>query len=325
MVEILKLSMNVTNKLSLINKRIDEVITTNVPDLKKLSHYTLDAGGKRLRPLIVLLVYEINSDKQIDNIIDLAVAYELMHTASLIHDDIIDEAEERRGMPALYKKFNLGDAIVTGDYLFSIAYRLGAKYGNEVSDVVAMAAERLAEGQIIESRNLGNLKITEDTYIDIISRKTAYFFGAGAASAAMVATDNQKVIESMRNFAFNVGMAFQITDDILDITGKEEIMGKNTFTDLKHSVITLPIIKSLQLSDSPEKENLINVIMGKVTDPDSIRMAKRYMIENGSIDYSLKKASHYIEKAIEEMKNAKKSPDLETLIELAWSVIARIK
>ncbi|MCI2413227.1 MAG: polyprenyl synthetase family protein, partial [Cuniculiplasma sp.] len=144
MSEVLKISVDLSGKLDLINKRLVEVLKTDNPRLNEMSNYTISSGGKRLRPLIVLLVYELNTTKPLENAIDLAVAYEIMHSASLIHDDIIDEAEERRGMPSLYRKYGLGDAIVTGDYMFSVAYRIGATYGIDVSNVVAEAAQKLA-------------------------------------------------------------------------------------------------------------------------------------------------------------------------------------
>lgn len=317
--------MDVSGKLDIINKRIEEVLQTDYPKLTEMSLYTLKSGGKRLRPLIVLLVYELITDDDIEKVLDLAVAYEIMHSASLIHDDIIDEAEERRGSPALHVKYNIPDAIVTGDFLFSVAYRLGATYGTEVSEIVAKAARKLAEGQIMESRNLGNLKITENEYFQIISNKTAYFFGAGAKSAAYVATNDEEMQENMFKFAYNVGMAFQITDDVLDIVGKEENIGKKPFTDFKHSALTLPMIYAIKKGKDDEVNNLKHVIKGERTDADSIERAKQFLVNCGAVDYSIGLAKNYIEEAIKAMKSAKRTPDLETLLQIAYSVVSRIR
>ena len=174
MSEVLKVSIDLSGKLDLINHRLTEVLKTDNDRLNSMAYYAVSSGGKRLRPLIVLLVYELNTTKPIENALDLAVAYEIMHSASLIHDDIIDEAEERRGNQCLYRKYGTNDAIVAGDYLFSLAYKMGASYGMEVSNVVAKAAQKLAEGQIQESTNLGNFQISEETYFNIITNKTAY-------------------------------------------------------------------------------------------------------------------------------------------------------
>lgn len=323
--EVLNIKMDVSGKLEMINKRIVEVLQTDNPELTDMSLYTLRSGGKRLRPLIVMLVYELNEDEDIERVLDLAVAYEIMHSASLIHDDIIDEADERRGSPALHIKYNIPDAIVTGDFLFSVAYRLGATYGKEVSSIVATAARKLAEGQIMESRNLKNLKISEETYFNIISNKTAYFFGAGAKSAAVVARASKEMQENMFKFAYNVGMAFQITDDVLDIVGKEENLGKKPFTDFKHSALTLPMIQALKSPDGENVKNLIHVIKGERTDFESITQAKQFLVNSGAVDYSIGIAKNYIEEAIRAMKSANKTPDLETLLQIAYSVVSRIR
>ena len=325
MSDTLNISIDLSGKLSLINRRIEEVLVTDNTDLTEMSLYNIKAGGKRLRPLIVLLAYEMNTDRDISNALDLAVAYELMHSASLIHDDIIDEAEERRGQPAMHRKYNVQDAIVTGDFLFSVAYRLGAKYGREVSDTVALAARKLAEGQITESKNLGNLNITESIYMNIISNKTAYFFGAGARSATIAAEADPETQKNMFKFAYNIGMAFQITDDILDIVGKEEVIGKPTFMDFKHSALTLPMIYALKNRQSPETVNLKNVIKGNRTDKESINSAKNYLLSCGAVDMALELAKHYIDEGIGAMKFAKNSPNLQTLFEIAYSIISRIR
>ena len=323
--ELLNIKIDVSGKLDIINKRIEEVIQTDNSQLTEMSFYTLMSGGKRLRPLIVLLVYELITDENIEKVLDLAVAYEIMHSASLIHDDIIDEADERRGVPSLHTKYNVSDAIVTGDFLFSVAYRLGATYGTEVSEIVAKAARKLSEGQIMESRNLGNLQMNENEYFQIIGNKTAYFFGAGAKSAAYVATKNKEMQENMFRFAYNVGMAFQITDDILDIIGKEENIGKRPFTDFKHSAITLPMIYAIKRGKTEDVTNLKHVIRGERTDLESIERAKQFLVDCGAVDYSIGLAKNYIDDAIKAMKSAKRTPDLETLLQIAYSVVSRIR
>ncbi len=325
MSEILNLSMDISGKLSKINERINEVINSDNKKLSEMSRYTFLSGGKRLRPLIVILVYELNTDAPTDNVIDLAVSYEIMHSASLIHDDIIDEAKERRGMPSLYEKYGLGDAIVTGDYLFSVAYRIGASYGKEISEIVSIAAKKLAEGQIEEASNLGNLNLDEDTYMRIISNKTAYFFGSSAKSAAILAGSEPDEIENMFSFAYNVGMAFQIADDILDIVGKEENTGKPPFTDMKHSALTLPMIYALKHSTEKEKKKLMDVISGKKSDARAIEDAKEMLINSGSVDYCIKIANTYIDRAIESQRSAKLSPNLQTLFEIAYSIVSRVR
>lgn len=325
MSEILNLSMDISGKIDKINSRIREVIRSDNEKLTEMSSYTFASGGKRLRPLIILLVYEINTEAPMDLAMNLAVAFEIMHSASLIHDDIVDEATERRGLPSLYMKYGLGDAIVTGDYLFSVAYRIGASYGKEISEVVSIAAKKLAEGQIEESSNLGNFNLDEDTYMRIISNKTASLFASGSMSAALLAECGSNEVQNMYDFAYNIGMAFQIADDVLDIVGKEEYTGKPPFTDMKHSALTLPMIYALKHSSDKEKRKLLDVLSGRKIDNKSIEAAKEMLIDTGSVDYCIKVANSFIDKAIESQKHAKLSPNLQTLFEIAYSIVSRVR
>ncbi|MHB1493282.1 MAG: polyprenyl synthetase family protein [Thermoplasmataceae archaeon] len=319
------MNSGLTKIVEQINRRISEILVSESPELDEMSRYTSIAGGKRLRPLMAILAYQISSEyEDIQKILDLAIAYELIHTASLVHDDIIDGASMRRGRPSLNFKYGMANAIVVADYLFAMAYGIGSRYGTTISQIMAVAATKLAEGQINESINLGNLNITEEKYFEIISGKTAYFFGAGAKCAAIAANADSKTIDSMFDFAYNVGMAFQITDDILDLIGSEESMGKPVFTDIKHNAITLPIIYAL-LSDDTKMVNHLRLVMnGQRQDKESIDIAKAFILNSGGIDYSVSKAKKFMDNAMAALKNTKKTPDLEILLELAGSIISRI-
>lgn len=319
------MNSGLTKIVEQINRRISEILVSESPELDEMSRYTSIAGGKRLRPLMAILAYQISSEyEDIQKILDLAIAYELIHTASLVHDDIIDGASMRRGRPSLNFKYGIANAIVVADYLFAVAYGLGSRYGATISQIMAVAATKLAEGQINESINLGNLNITEEKYFEIISGKTAYFFGAGAKCAAIAANADPKTIDSMFDFAYNVGMAFQITDDILDLIGSEESMGKPVFTDIKHNAITLPIIYAL-LSDDTKMVNHLRLVMnGQRQDKESIDIAKAFILNSGGIDYSVSRAKKFMDNAMAALKNTRKTPDLEILLELASSIISRI-
>ncbi|MHB8361264.1 MAG: polyprenyl synthetase family protein [Thermoplasmataceae archaeon] len=323
--DILLLNAGLNKRIEQINRRITEILASESPELDEMARYTSLAGGKRLRPLMAILAFQISSEfEDPQRILDLAIAYELIHTASLVHDDIIDGASTRRGKPSLNDKYGMGNAIVVADYLFAVAYGIGSKYGEKISGIMAKAATKLAEGQINESVNLGNLTITEEKYLEIISGKTAYFFGAGAKCAAIAAGADDNTVSSMFDFAYNVGMAFQITDDILDIIGTEEGIGKPVFTDIKHNTITLPIIYSLTSDDKKMVNHLKLVIKGQRQDEESINIAKSFILRSGGIDYSVKRAKEYMGNAMAALKNTKKTPDLDILLELAGSVISRI-
>lgn len=311
-------------KVDEVNQRLLLAIHTDQEELYRMSKYTIEAGGKRFRPLLTILAYEISSDEPYSNILDLAAGYELIHTASLIHDDIIDNADTRRGRPTLNNVDGVSNAIVVGDYLFAKAYELGSRYGTRVSKIMADASSRLAEGQILEAFNLGNLELKEETYLEIISNKTARFFEACAMGATEAAKAGKEISTALSNFAYNLGMAFQVTDDILDIVGDAGKLGKPTFTDIRHSAITLPLIHTLRQSDAKVRNSIKNTLLSE--DEASLEVdIKNLMVETGAIDYSFTVAKDFSEKALNSLKNTGKSPDLNLLMELALIVIERIE
>ena len=308
--------------VSEINKRLFESIDTVQKDLSRMAKYTIEAGGKRFRPLLTVLAYEISCDKPFEDILDLAVGYELIHTASLVHDDIIDAANSRRGKPSLNAVDGINNAIVVGDYLFAKAYELGSRYGPEVSRIMADGSTHLAEGQITEAMNLGNLEISEDTYFDIISNKTAKFFEACALGATTAANASESIALNLKDFAYNLGMAFQVTDDILDVVGDTKKIGKPTFTDFRHNAITLPLIHAISKSGDDFKVELRHA--EETNDPKSENRIREKIIETGSIDYSFSVAKKFTNKALNALKDTGKSPDLALLVELGMSVMERI-
>ncbi|WMT51817.1 MAG: polyprenyl synthetase family protein [Ferroplasma sp.] len=312
------------DKINEVNSRLLKSIETDQKYLFDMAKYTIDAGGKRFRPLLTILSYEISCSEPYDKILDLAAGYELIHTASLIHDDIIDKSKYRRGRETLYSRDGVDNAIVVGDYLFAKAYELGSRYGKEVSKVMADGSSHLAEGQIIEALNIGNLSLDIETYNNIIKNKTAYFFSACAEGATMAAGADKTVRQKLSDFAFNMGMAFQITDDILDIVGNEQEMGKPTMVDLNHDVVTLPIIHALSNANSMDKKMLVGILKGEYNGPDYKEKFREILFKTGSLEYAFKIAKDYILKSVANLNGIGRSDDLGLLMDLALIVVDRI-
>ncbi len=315
--------LSLKEKVDGINRSLLEAVRCEEENLSSMARYTIEAGGKRLRPILTILSYSMVSDESYENIMDLAIGVELVHTASLIHDDIIDMATTRRGLTTLSEKYGIYNAIVVGDYLFTRAYELASRYGPEVARIMAHGAVKLAEGQTLEYVNLGNLNLSEELYLKIISDKTASFFAACADGAAVVAASNMKVRKSLSDFAYNMGMAFQITDDILDIMGDEKNIGKTVFADLKHNAITLPIIYTL--NSGGENARKLEDILKNGLNENSRSDLRRIFVDSGSIDMSFRKAKKYVMDSIEALQRTGKSPNLETLMDLSMIVIQRIE
>jgi len=221
-------------------------------------------------------------------------------------------------------KEGINNAIVVGDYLFAKAYELGSRYGKDVSKIMADASSRLAEGQILEAMNIGNINMDINTYELIIKNKTADFFAACAEGATLAAGADKNISENLKEFSFNMGMAFQITDDILDIVGNEKDMGKPTMVDLNHDVITLPIIHALRNASQEKRKIIKDILTGEYRDKDFKNVFKNILYELGSLEYSFNIAKDYITKSVSNLNKIKRSGDVDLLMDLALIVIDRI-
>lgn len=220
--------------------------------LSEISHYLIDGAGKRLRPLFILLVYRAcgGTDEKLEDAVDAAIALELIHSATLLHDDIIDTGMLRRGKPSAYARYGSNASLVTGDYLFCRAFELCGRFDERLVRTAARACIELTEGEIMEGRLRHQAEATLDDYIAVITRKTASLFAAGGRVAADLAGAGQAQIDLMAELGLAVGRAFQMVDDLLDITGPEEKIGKPVGSDLRAGVLSLPIV--IGMKEIPE-------------------------------------------------------------------------
>jgi octaprenyl-diphosphate synthase len=237
----------VQDDLALVEKRIDEVIGAREPKLTEISDYLINAGGKRIRPAVSLLVFRACGGKDVTDMVDLCVALELIHTATLLHDDIIDSNDVRRGKPAAPAQFGMADTLVTGDFLFSRAFQVCGRFEECIVSWAAEACVGLTEGEIMQGRYRRNTEATEELYLEIIRRKTASLFEAGARIASHLAGLSPQKTERMAAAGDEIGLAFQIIDDLLDIAGDAERTGKRVGTDLADGNPSLPIVWGLHL------------------------------------------------------------------------------
>ena len=237
----------VTAELEQVERRLRGLLHSREPLLNEIGHYLIDAGGKRVRPAVVLLVFRACGGEDPPDIIDIATALELIHSASLLHDDIIDGGETRRGKVSAFHRFGLADSLVAGDFLFSQAFALCGRFEEKVICWAADACIRLTEGEVMQGRFRHNPQVTQEDYLEIISRKTASLFSQGARLGAYLAGAPPTVVESMASCGFCVGMAFQIIDDLLDVQGDGDRTGKPTGADLKDGNPSLPLVLAIGL------------------------------------------------------------------------------
>lgn len=237
----------VVDELRQVERQLTARIQSREPLLNDIGQYLIGAGGKRVRPAVVLLMFRACGGENPTDVVDIATALELIHTASLLHDDIIDGGETRRGKVSAYHRFGLADSLVAGDFLFSQAFALCGRFEEKVIHWAADACIRLTEGEVMQGRFRHNSGVTREDYLEIISRKTASLFSQGARLGSYFAGAAPEVVESMASCGFCVGMAFQIIDDLLDVQGDGERTGKPTGADLKDGNPSLPLVLAIAL------------------------------------------------------------------------------
>lgn len=281
-------------------ERFDEIfkasLRSNVGLVDLVARYIIRQKGKKIRPLLVMLSAKISGGVT-DRTYRGATLVELLHTATLIHDDVVDDANKRRGMWSINALFKNKVAVLMGDYLLSRGLMIsvdGKDY--DFLGVTTNAVKRMSEGELLQIQKTRKLDIDEETYFKVISDKTASLLETCCSIGAMSTTDNRDYIEAMRNFGHSLGMSFQIRDDILDYEGKSNLIGKPVGGDIKEKKITLPLIYSLNNVSSKEAAK-IKKILKNGNDKTKIKDIMQFVHENNGIDYALKVAQKYSDEA----------------------------
>jgi octaprenyl-diphosphate synthase len=231
----------ITDDLALVEEKMTRLLLSREPLLSEVALHLIQGGGKRVRPAVALLVFKACGGQSVTDMVDVAIALELIHSATLLHDDIIDGGETRRGRPSAFQRYGLANTLVTGDFLFSKAFELCGRFEEQIVRWAAEACVSLTEGEIMQGRFRRNPATTVDDYLEIIARKTASLFTQGARVAAHLAGVDRQGTEAMALCGLNIGMAFQIIDDILDVEGDART-GKPVGIDLRDGNPSLPLV-----------------------------------------------------------------------------------
>ena len=256
--EVLNPARLVEADLNVAEGKLSKLLDSSESVIAEICHYLVDAGGKRLRPTFILLVYRAcgGTDARVDEAIDAGIALELIHSATLLHDDIIDGGLLRRGKPSAFARYGFGPSLIAGDYLFCRAFELCARFDERLIRTAAQACLQLTEGEVMESRYRHNPSATLKNYIAVINRKTASLFHAGGKVASDLAGAPPAMIDAMAKLGTAMGLAFQMVDDLLDILGPEEKIGKPVGSDLRAGIPSLPVV--LGMERSPELRAMFN-------------------------------------------------------------------
>ncbi len=286
----------VADDFAATNRLIPAQLTSDVDLVEEIGQYIVESGGKRLRPLLVLLTARCCGYQHSDHV-KLAAIIEFLHTATLLHDDVVDHSVLRRGRATANATWGNAPSVLVGDFLYSRAFQLMVELGQmKIMAILSDATNTIAEGEVMQLANVGNCQISEREYMEVIRCKTALLFQASTHTAAVLASDERATHQALQQFGLHFGLAYQLVDDWLDYAGESEAMGKNVGDDLAEGKLTLPLINALAHGNGSQVRILSECIAARSVDalPDVLRIVR----ETGALDYTRAAARSQIDKAI---------------------------
>lgn len=240
--------------LKKVDATILEFAVGKSPLIAEISNHLIASGGKRIRPILLILAAKLCGSKDASSNHNLAAAVELIHSATLLHDDVVDDSDVRRGNKTANAIWDNKASILVGDYLFSIAFQLMVRSKNlEILDILAKASSVMADGEVMQLENSTNINLSQDDYLEIIFGKTAVLFEAACQSGALISAASSQEVAALRDFGKNLGIIFQIVDDLLDYSANENVLGKDVGNDFFEGKVTLPIIFTYSRASDLEK------------------------------------------------------------------------
>jgi len=258
-----------------------------------LADHIIEAGGKRLRPLLTVVAARLAGARN-DAGLKLAAAVEFIHTATLLHDDVVDGSGLRRGKVAAHLIWGAPSSVLVGDFLFARAFELMVETGSmRAMEILARAARVIAEGEVLQLSRTHDVDLSQETYLEIISAKTAELFAAAAEAGAVAGDGRDTQCAALRSYGFNLGLAFQLTDDALDYSGSTETLGKNAGDDFREGKATLPLLVAVARTGPREREFWERVIGRQEQAEDDFRRARELILGVGAVDATLDMAASY--------------------------------
>ena len=289
-------------EMRLVEAEFERQASSNIQVINYLGEYLRASGGKRVRPALLLLSnYSVGGDARDENVVRLATVMEMLHTATLVHDDIIDNADTRRNRASVNARFGNQSAVLMGDWLYMSAFETSLKERSlEILDILTRLTRKMTEGELIQLTTLGKSDISETEYFDILQRKTAYLFSACCEIGAILGRASREEQTALREYGMNLGTAFQLADDLLDFTAEEEILGKAAGADLLEGKLTLPLILLVKEAPSMRKD-LENIMHEGSYDAHSRALLTEKLESSGILDETRDKAYTYASEALKNL------------------------
>lgn len=318
-----QIKLPIQNEMELFETKFKDSMLSKVPLLNRITYYIVRRKGKQMRPMFVFLVAKMVSDSGFDErTYRGASVVELIHTATLVHDDVVDDSNRRRGFFSINALWKNKIAVLVGDFLLSKGLLLSID--NEDFDLlklISIAVREMSEGELLQIEKARKLDITEEIYFEIIRQKTATLIAACCGIGAASVGANNDTVQQMRKFGEYIGIAFQIKDDLFDYT--EDKIGKPTGIDIKEQKMTLPLIYTLNNCSSKEKSWLINSIKKHNKNKKRVKEVITFVKENGGIEYTTNKMHDYKNKALAILENYPTSPYKDSLLQMIDYVVER--
>ena len=320
-----QLAAHLAGKMEAVNTLIRaRMASRHAPRIPQVTAHLVEAGGKRLRPMLTLAAADLcGYDGEYD--VHLAATVEFIHTATLLHDDVVDESAQRRGRPTANLLWDNKSSVLVGDYLFARAFQLMVEPGSlRVLDILANASATIAEGEVLQLTAARDLATTEDIYLQVVRGKTAALFSAATEVGGVIAAAPEDQIKALFDYGDALGIAFQIVDDLLDYQGDTKATGKNVGDDFRERKLTLPVIKAIAAADTEERAFWKRVIeKGDQRDGD-LDHALGLLQAHGALDQTRREALEWATRAKAALASLPEHPVRQMLLDLADYVVARV-
>jgi octaprenyl-diphosphate synthase len=289
----------VADDFAALNQNVVFQLHSQVPLIESIGHYIIEAGGKRMRPVLVLLCAKALGYQGSQHV-ELATVIEFLHTATLLHDDVVDMSQMRRGRPTANVRWDNPSSVLVGDFIYSRAFQLLVQIGNmQIMDVMATTTNKISEGEVLQLVHQHDPATTEAAYLEVIRNKTAILFAAACSTAAILAGASPLIQSQLHDFGLEVGMAFQLVDDVLDYNGNSAELGKNIGDDLSEGKPTLPLIYTMRHGSSAQKSLISSAIEnGGLEHLEAIIDAVK---SSGALEYTRSIAEQRVQKALHEI------------------------
>ena len=314
-----------TRDMATVDALILDRMQSEVPVIPLLAEHLISAGGKRLRPLLTVAAARVSGvTGDIDAPVKLAAAVEFIHTATLLHDDVVDSSNLRRGKVAAHLIWGAPSSVLVGDFLFARAFELMVETGQmRALGILARASSVIAEGEVLQLTRAHDLNLDQDTYLRIISAKTAELFAAAAEAGAVGAGADEAAVLALRDYGLNLGLAFQLADDALDYGGTSEALGKNTGDDFREGKVTLPLLLAVARTRGREDAFWDRTINKGERTEDDFRRARELVVGTGAVNATLDTAYEYADAAKAALSMLPASDWRDALEQLADFAVSR--